>query len=172
MKTIDIADDIYEHLLRNVRTLGEDASSILRRLLNMPAASTAMPSAHVQSPQPKFAPAAASGVVAECIDHPRFHVERDAVGRFLFVLGWLNKKHPEKFSRVLGLSGRKRTYFARTADELEASGESVNAQRVPDSDYWVVTNNDTPKKKRILADVLQLLGYGPGDTNQFTKALE
>ena len=178
MKTIDISDDIYEHLLKNVKTLGEDASSILRRLLNVPLATPQTPQTRptlVQSAAPEVVrqvPEGASGAVAECLNHPRFHVERDAVGRFLFVLGWLQKKHPDRFPRVLGLRGRKRTYFARTADELEASGESVNAQRVPDSEYWVITNNDTPKKRRIIADVMRLMGYGPGDGNQVARALE
>jgi negative modulator of initiation of replication len=175
MKTITVGDDIYDHLLKNVSTIGEDASSILRRLLHVPQNHPVTAPHTTRSGQPeivKQGTQAATTGVAECLTHSRFHVEREAVGRFLFVLGWLHQRHPDKFHCVLDLCGRKRKYFAHSADELEASGESVNAQRVPDSKYWVITNNDTPKKKRILADVMRLLGYAAGDIDQMAPALD
>ena len=170
-----IDDDIYDHLVKNVKTLGEDASSILRRLLDLPHSSVAATDRSVQSLQSEASKQnvqPGNGAVTECLNHSRFNVERNAVGRFLFALGWLQKRNPDKFQCVLDLSGRTRKYFARSANELEASGESVNAQRVPDSQYWVITNNDTPKKKRVLADVMGLLGYRTGDINQLTAALD
>jgi len=36
MKTILIDDDLHSFLLRNTKEIGEDASSIIRRLLNLP----------------------------------------------------------------------------------------------------------------------------------------
>ena len=165
MKTINIADDIYDHLVKNTREIAEDASSILRRLLRLPTPASAFTPLAGRSEQ------SPNGAVAECLNHPRFHVERDAVGRFLFLLGWLHQKHSDKFARVLEITGRRRKYFARSADELEESGTSVNPQKIPNSNIWVITNNDTPKKRRMLSDVMRLLGYGPGDINIATSAV-
>ena len=36
MKTIEIEDDVYAHLLQNAEKIGESASEILRRLLEIP----------------------------------------------------------------------------------------------------------------------------------------
>jgi negative modulator of initiation of replication len=165
MKTIQIDNDIYEHLLRNVRTLGEDASSILRRLLGIKIQThSVVPNAPttIQSPSS----------VDDCIQNPRFQMEREAVGKFLFALSWLNKKHEEQFKGVLQLRGRSRQYFAQSADALEQTGNSVNPQRIPDSHYWVITNNDTPKKQRMLLDVMRLLGYPMSDAVRLADALE
>jgi negative modulator of initiation of replication len=37
MRRIEIDEDIYQHLCRHTQDIGESASSILRRLLNLPA---------------------------------------------------------------------------------------------------------------------------------------
>lgn len=80
--------------------------------------------------------------------------------RLLSLLSWLHGADPEGFEKVLELSGHKRRYFARTAAELRASGNSVNPKRIPGADFWVVTNNDTASKKRLIAQVLAVMGYG------------
>ncbi|CAN5737822.1 replication initiation negative regulator SeqA [soil metagenome] len=173
MQTIEVEDDVYFYLVKNISRIGEDASSILRRLLKIPVNAPVAPRV-VSNPESNTetrSVPAPSGGIGDCLNHPHFRVERDAVGQFLFILAWLQKKHPDTFSRVLGLRGRVRTYFARSARDLEATGESVNPQRIPSTDYWVVTNNDTPKKKRILADVLKLLGYSPMDIIHAVDAL-
>ncbi|MBT3256239.1 MAG: hypothetical protein HN366_07265 [Deltaproteobacteria bacterium] len=37
--------------------------------------------------------------------------------------------------------------------------------------YWVVTNNDTPKKRCMLEDVLQILGYSKAAIEEAVSAL-
>jgi negative modulator of initiation of replication len=108
----------------------------------------------------------------ECILEPQFRFERDAVGRFLFILSWLHKRHSKDFAKVLDIRGRSRRYFATSANALEESGTSVNPQKIPNSSYWVVTNNDTPKKGRILYSVAYRLGYPPGDAIRLGEALD
>jgi negative modulator of initiation of replication len=71
----------------------------------------------------------------------------------------LHRQHPDTFARVERVRGRKRLYFAKDEQTLANSGVSVNPQRIPGTDYWVATNNDTDKKKEILAQVLRTLNY-------------
>jgi negative modulator of initiation of replication len=171
MKTIQIDDDVHNYLIRNVREIGEDASAILRRLLKLPdnrtpnkleatAPIASATSTHSKSP------------IEECISNSRFQAEADAVGRFLSALSWLYKKHQREFSKGLNLRGRSRHYFANSPDILEKSGNSVNPQKIPDSPYWVITNNDTPKKQRILWSVMRLLGYSSAEGYRLGDALE
>lgn len=164
MKTVQIEDDLYTYLLKNIKFIGEDASSILRRLLGLGATANKGSEGHTGlEHKPK--------VLEECIESHFFKKERDAVGRFLAALSWLSQKHPSDFEKVLDIRGRIRLYFARSPDELQESGNSVMPQRIPNSPYYVVTNNDTPKKKRILNDVLRVLGYSSLDRNQLCDAL-
>ena len=166
MKTIQIDDDIYQHL-KTAGELGENASSILRRLLNLPHQRGVVRA----SEGPRNGQSQRQNAIDECLNDHRFRVERDAVGKFLYLLGWLRQRHPAEFSRVLEIRGRSRKYFGRSENELVESGESVNPQKIPNSDFWVVTNNDTPKKGRILSDVMRLFGYGAGEINLARGAL-
>jgi negative modulator of initiation of replication len=79
----------------------------------------------------------------------------------LSILSFLHKENPDKFSSLLSLEGRKRRYIAKSERELDDSGTSVNPKKIPYTDYWVVTNNDTNNKKLLLRQVLTLLGYSP-----------
>jgi negative modulator of initiation of replication len=170
MKTLQIEDDIYNHLLQNVSFIGEDASSILRRLLRIEAdrhTGRGNRSKH----QGPIVNGDGPSSVDDCIQHHRFQTEREAVGKFLFALSWLAQKHGDDFRKVLDIQGRKRRYFADSCEAIEESGSSVMPQEIPNTGYWVATNNDTPKKKRMLRDVLQVLGYSPGDCNRLTDAL-
>jgi negative modulator of initiation of replication len=149
MKTIEIDDDIYEHLLRDTKQIGESASGILRRLLN------------IQKPNGKFKQGSTAGKsdLHECLSDPIFLSQSSVVGKLLAILSFLYKKDPSDFGKILNIKGRNRKYFGRDKDELDKSGKNVYPQRIPDTPYWITTNNDTPKKKRMLQDVLRTLGY-------------
>ncbi len=87
---------------------------------------------------------------------------RDTKDRFLAILSWLHKRHPKEFGEIttrINKRGRIRKYFASSREDLEKSGRSVNAKEIPESNWWVVTNNDTKHKKDILRDVLRMLNY-------------
>ena len=155
METIEIEDDVYEHLRQNSR-IGETASQILRRLLRIPQASSPAIPSRIGFKTP---PSQATTPLAKFLESPQFLVQSDAVGKFLTILGWLFREDQQKFKMVLGISGSKRRYFASNEVDLEKSGNSVMPKRIPGTAYFVVTNNDTPKKKRMLADVMRVLGY-------------
>lgn len=161
MRTIEIEDDVYKYLLQNTTRIGESASQILIRLLHIPGHQSRR-SVHVGGSNTEL---------SECLDAPGFKAQSDVTGKFLYILSYLHKKDPEQFKKVLAISGRRRKYFALSSQELEESGSNVHPKQIPDSDFWVITNADTPKKRRMIEDVLKLLGYSDDAVKQATRAL-
>ncbi len=182
MKSIEIDDDLYAFIAGQTKHIGENASDILRRLLmpespapaaeaatpdDLPAepavalSATAMPaSADTGADAP--VPAAvtqASGDILEQVTEGALATFSKRVDQFLFVLAQLHKQHPQAFSAVEQIRGKNRTYFATSKEALLKNGSSTNPKAIPDSPYWVVTNNNTAKKIAMLEQVLQKLGY-------------
>ena len=89
----------------------------------------------------------------------KFKYSKGVVGRFLTILSWIAKDKTEEFSQVTNISGRGRLYFANNREILEKSGLNVNPKQIPNTQFWVITTTDTPKKQRMLKDVMTLLGY-------------
>ena len=180
MPKIEIEQDIYDHLLKNTQEIGESASSILRRLLKLnagkdpaqtrpvivtPAPMPTIPDRPEAQPRPT-APLGANRTPE------RLAQKHKAVDRFLTLLGWLHDEHKEGFAKVLRVEGSQRRYFARSAGELNASGNSVHPTQIPGSGYWVITNNDTPKKARMIDDVLQALSVPFHQRTRWVQAVK
>ncbi|NVK24500.1 MAG: replication initiation negative regulator SeqA [Gammaproteobacteria bacterium] len=161
MKTIHIEDDLYQYIASQTQNIGESASEILRRLLlgdaNAPVPEVAVSVETDNSEQSE--PLAQSNSVFDLINKEEVATQKGAVGRFLFLLSALHRAHPENFQKVLEVKGRERNYFAKSAEELEAHGSSIKPKQIPDSEYWVVTNNNTPRKKLIINEAAIALGY-------------
>jgi negative modulator of initiation of replication len=145
VKTIVIEDDLYAHLLSHTREIGESASSIIRRLIGLS--------------EVKGKTALEIHDAFDFLKTPQLFRHLTNTQRFLFILSWAYRKHPEQFERVLLLEGRRRRYFAKDAASLNERGSSVNPRPIPDSPFWVSTNNSTAMKMQILADVFDMLGY-------------
>lgn len=161
MRTIEIEDDVYDYMLRNAEQIGESATEILRRLLGI-AAQGGKTTGKVVYDQTE---------ISECLNDSAFQAMSNAVKKFLFILSYIHKKDPDKFKKVLELSGTQRKYFALSSKELEESGSSVYPKKIPNSPFWVVTNNDTTKKTQMLVHVLTLLGYSQKAVTQVAIAL-
>jgi len=160
MKTIEIDDDVYEHLLQNTIQIGETASQILRRLLGIPGGSI------TEEPVKS-----SNTVLSECLNSPTFKAKRTMIDKFLYILSFVHKRDPEQFEKVLAISGWSRKYFAHSSQELKESGRSVYPRQIPDSQFWVITNTDTRQKRRMMQEVLKLLGYNIEDIKQAVEAL-
>ncbi|MFZ0980588.1 MAG: hypothetical protein WAN23_14405 [Candidatus Acidiferrales bacterium] len=173
MMAIEVEDDIYEFLRQQQTTFSEGASEVLRRLLKL---NSAVPStAQAPSPNAGLPPEALNRMLQQHKDEmaadpkkkalwdflrgPEFTAERNAVGKFLSLLAFLQRENRDRFAAVQGISGRSRKYFAKNESDLEQSGNSVHPKRIPASEYWVVTNNSTESKVELLLQVLRLLGY-------------
>jgi negative modulator of initiation of replication len=187
MKNIQIEEDLYHYIASQTQNIGESASEILRRLLlgdaNAPTpkiaeaitppvtqekvpetTQEAEPKIQEQNVENLTAKAKVETVIEEgsvfnFINQEEVTTQKGAVGRFLFLLSALHRAHPKNFIKVLEVKGRERDYFAESSQELEAHGSSIKPKEIPDSSFWVVTNNNTPRKKLIINGAALALGY-------------
>ncbi|WP_371185926.1 replication initiation negative regulator SeqA [Thalassotalea maritima] len=213
MKTIEIDDELYQYIAGNTKFIGESASDILRRLLQldrnqdiehtMPVAAT-RPEAeavaeHSDSDETVSDVARADDIeqdnvevvqasdtaaplssenktseiqnVFDLINKEELAAQRGAVGRFLLILSNLYRVHKGEFEQVLDIRGRDRLYFAKSDEALREAGSSTKPKLIPNSEYWVITNSNTTKKKRMLTDVAVALGYAASDAERIREML-
>jgi len=175
MKTIQIEEDLYQYIASNTQEIGESASAILRRLLLDKQHQQPRPAVVLEPLNSSVETENVGQVenndtrvsvnldtatsVFNLLNKEEVATQKGAVGRFLFILSALNRSHPNNFNKVLDVKGRERNYFATSAQELEASGSSIKPKQIPQSEFWVVTNNNTPRKKLIITEVAAALGY-------------
>lgn len=183
MKKIDIDDELYQYIASNTQSIGESASTILRRLLNIHGendlvvpekptlpASTDEVAASGQSsevtavienkkPAPVTQLTQQHANVFNILNKEELAMQKGVVGRFLFILSALHRTHKTDFSAVLDVQGRDRVYFATSKEALVNSGSSMNPKNITDSEYWVMTNSNTTRKKMMLHEVALGLGY-------------
>lgn len=161
MRTIEIDDDVFFYLNGASRSLNTSIGQVVRDLINP--AETTFP----RGPKPVAKPQGTAGdqrsprdvALSDYVRSPGFLANRSVVDQFLSVLSFLHKQNPDKFELLTSLEGRTRKYIAKSEQELEASGTSVNPKQIPHSNFWVVTNNDTNNKRMLLKQALTLLGY-------------
>lgn len=193
MKNIEIDDELYLHIVSNTQAIGENASSILRRLLKLETATPQAVSstnhdakAIKQTPLSKI-PADggitsndtntiakrdnSSESVFNFINKEELAMQRGAVGRFLLILAALYRAHPRQFNVVTEICGRDRLYFAHTEAELAASGSSTKPKQIPQSPFWVMTNSNTTRKKMMLTKAATSLGYNQLEVEKIRELL-
>jgi SeqA protein C-terminal domain len=80
--------------------------------------------------------------------------------RLTLILSYLYQQAPAKFDEVVAtIHGTKRTYFGRTAEEVESTGSSTRAMRIPHSPWFVNVNNPHDLKARIIERVMRKMGF-------------
>lgn len=181
MRTIEIDNELYRFLLNNAEEIGEDASSILRRLLALPRDSAE------EEPGDGGAPFNSGGVPpadenpGERSDRNRAFEQFLSSGdllsadtvtmRFLTILGFLYRQNQDGFEVLREIRGRHRLYFGTSAEQLERSGTSVQPQRIPGTPYWVMTNAPNRQKREILVEAVSRLGYPEALQQQVREVL-
>jgi negative modulator of initiation of replication len=193
MKNIEIDDDLYLHIVANTQFIGENASSILRRLLKLNETTqqavlleesakkdileeplsedTVNNETGISEPSEIEALDNSSESVFNFINKEELAMQRGAVGRFLLILAALYRAHPNRFRVVTEICGRDRLYFANSEAELAASGSSTKPKQIPDSPFWVLTNSNTTRKKMMLTKAATSLGYNDGDVEKIRELL-
>ncbi len=160
MKTIEIDEELYHFIAGQTKHIGEDASSILRRLLkfNKPTSSKTIPVPQTESNY---------SVIDELIKSERFTKERSTISRFLAVLGALYNYNPALFSiAATSLHGRKRQYLAKDEKSLETSGKNTNPREIIGTPYWVISNTNTARKILIIESIMSDMGISESMINQ------
>lgn len=80
-----------------------------------------------------------------------FQQESKAVVRFLSILTVLYRTNPEGFALATeSLQGRTRVYFARDEGTLLMAGNHTKPKQIPETPYWVITNNNSGRKLLML----------------------
>ncbi|MBE8167663.1 MAG: replication initiation negative regulator SeqA [Shewanella sp.] len=169
MKYIEVDEELYRYIASKTESIGESASDILRRLLGLKVHNN-----DIKKPQEVYQPSFDSDKKVEKIvqkvntvntvdfvslfNKPEIEKQKGAVGRFLYVLTCLQHSLPNQFDQVLKIQGRGRLYFATSKEALIKASKSANPKQISSSDYWVITNNNTAKKRALFVEALVLLG--------------
>ena len=196
MKTITVDDELYAFIASQTKHIGESASDILRRILIEEMGLTKGVNSHVdvtkpaqvtkavreinkvkksESVKPEPQKSELSGKVVDAtslfslLNEEQFKQPMSKVERFLMMLGALHQTHPQRFDTVLEIKGKGRLYFAQSKDALLKSGSSTNPKAIPDSSFWVVTNNNTDKKCTMLLKTAEVLGYSDANLDRLGK---
>ncbi|RKS85098.1 negative regulator of replication initiation SeqA [Orbus hercynius] len=149
MKTIEIDDDLYQYIARQTCHIGEDASSILRRLL-------AIESYQVTAATPtQFGDFSA---LVALVKSDEFVNQKKLVNRFLSILAVLYTCNHSLFSvAAASLHGSKRRYLADDEQTLLRSGNNTKPKLIPNTPYWVVTNSNTARKIFIIESLMNTM---------------
>ncbi|WJG08236.1 replication initiation negative regulator SeqA [Aliiglaciecola sp. LCG003] len=195
MKTITIDEELYAFIASQTKHIGESASDILRRILIDELGLVAGEDPRVDVTKPKQVTKAVreinkaknqsqqsahkpvDGVVDAAdlfnlLSADKFKQAMSKVERFLLMLSALHHAHPIHFDAVLNIKGKGRLYFAQSKDELLQSGSSTNPKQIPDSEFWVVTNNNTAKKRTMLLNAADALGYSKSSMDRLVKMFD
>ena len=169
MKKIEIDDELYQYIASNTQSIGESASDILRRLLKLsPSTLNEDNNEQFDKKEDNSTTVDLQSVTKVTTQHANvFNIlnkeelamQKGVVGRFLFILSALHRTHKSMFDSVLEIKGRDRIYFAKSKEALLESGSSMNPKNIADSEYWVMTNSNTTRKKMMLHEVAIGLGY-------------
>ena len=168
MKTIEIDDELYQYIAGQTKKIGESASDILRRLLlgDKPLAAAIEVETTVAEPVVQ-----AKSTIFDLINKQDLQAESSVVGRFLFILSTMARAHKKQFNKVLDIKGRNRLYFGRSAEELSEAGSSTNPKQIPNTEFWVITNSNTTRKKMMLTETAIKLGYSEQDAERIRDLL-
>lgn len=185
MKTIELEDDLYRYIASETKDIGESASDILRRLLNVPGErknsvpEVAVPQRDitdthspieqtVAKPQPKSTPTPMPAVVSnsalpsnidKLIKSKQFAEITVSVTKFIQILSVLYAENPAGFDAATAIKGRKRIYFAKSESELLSSGSTTKPRKIENTPYWVITNTNTGRKRNIVTQLMAEMGF-------------
>ncbi|MDP8169719.1 replication initiation negative regulator SeqA [Pasteurella skyensis] len=174
MKKIEVDDELYHYIASRTQSIGETASDILRRLLRLPAAPK--PFVLIQEDMinelknlVKESPKAKKEAQAKDLEFLLKHLDKvlkssefidetKVVKRFLMILAALYFAAPQRFAYgTENIQGSERIYFAKDAETILSTGSGVRAKRIPDSPFWVITNNNTARKGLILVKLMEAM---------------
>lgn len=192
MKKIIIDDELYAFIASKTEDIGESASEILRRILIKDHGLKAGEAKSVDVSEAVEVTVAVTEInktkkkdslesqlngnsvvnatgVFNMLSVPSLKADMTKVERFLLILSALHGAHLDQFSKILEIKGKGRLYFAQNKEALLSSGSSTNPKPIPDSSYWVVTNNNTVKKRSMLTEVAKTLGYSDNNIKKLSQ---
>ncbi len=177
MKTIEVDEDLYRYIAGQTEHIGESASDILRRLLNIdgitpPTSQAAEATASAPKPErqePVGIVVSKDAAKPESVDAVKvmrsllisdeFAASNKAVDRFMQVLSSLYHINSASFAEATQVKGRTRVYFADNEAVLLASGKTTKPRLIPGTPFWVITNNNTDRKRQMVDQLMTRMGF-------------
>ncbi|MFT4995453.1 MAG: negative modulator of initiation of replication [Paraglaciecola sp.] len=165
MKSIEIDDDLYVFIASQTQHIGESATDILRRLI-MPESVVAGVIRPARGNTPFIPTPIGNEMTFSHIEQETLNELSKIVDRFLYILAAIYRVHSEHFDLVLQVQGPHSLYFAKDKESLIAVRSTTNPKQIPDSGFWIVSNNNTARKISILSEVADVFGYSATDKNR------
>ncbi|TKI05449.1 replication initiation negative regulator SeqA [Martelella alba] len=164
MKTIELDEDLYRYIASHTQHIGESASDILRRMLNVKAPAEAGPERAAPAAKPadtvSAPPRDRVRAMRELLLSDDYAEQRKAVDRFMLVLSTLYTLSPSEFAEAAELlHGRTRTYFAGDERTLLQNGSHTKPKQVPGTPYWVITNTNTGRKRGMVEHIMLAMQF-------------
>jgi negative modulator of initiation of replication len=181
MKTIEVDEDLYCYIASQTRHIGESASEILRRLLNVDGQSsepsnadsaefsrpTAESNQLISEPNGLVVSKDAGNryatdgvkVIRELLISDEFAEQKKVIDRFMLVLTTLYGIDSVSFSEAIQVKGRKRFYFADNEQTLLDGGTTTKPKAIPHTPFWVITNTNTSRKQQMVEQVMMRMNF-------------
>lgn len=101
------------------------------------------------------------------VSSQRFTNMNTAIERFMTVLSNLYHADSHRFETAIQAEAsaqqhekaRTRLYFADNPDILLASGKTTKPKPIPDTPFWVITNNNTKRKRQMVEHLMQRMEF-------------
>lgn len=90
--------------------------------------------------------------------------------RYLSILAALYRGGSARFNESAPkVRGRIRTYFARSRDEIESTGQSNSAGEVPDTPWYASINNSEFRRSDIVRELMGHMGFSYDYTRMVSR---
>ena len=193
MKTIEVDEELYRYIAGQTRHIGESASDILRRLLNVDgqvdasvtAQQVSVKTSQLESSHPLTG---SNGLVVskdaakahmvdsvkamrELLISDEFADQKKVIDRFMLVLSNLYGIDSVGFSEAIQVKGRKRVYFADNEQTLLDGGTTTKPRAIPRTPFWVITNTNTSRKQQMVEQVMTRMNFPVELIEKVTNAI-
>ncbi|KEY91209.1 seqA protein [Candidatus Photodesmus blepharus] len=180
MKIIEVDEDLYHYIAAQTKHIGESASDILRRLLSVDG--NLMDSIELIEPTKQDTTANEDekqniqlivGVkeIRSLLISDEFIRSKKAIDRFMLVLSRLYHINPESFAEAAQVKGRTRVYFADNEKILLAHGNTTKPKVIPNTHFWVITNNNTSRKRQMVEQLMMKMSFPLGLIRKVSNAI-
>ena len=171
MKTIEVDDDLYRYIASHTHHIGESASDILRRMLNI-SVKNAESNGHEAYLSLPVSMAGKAENITESQAEARnrsirallisddYAQQKKAVQRFIMILAQLYQIDPPAFARTAeSLQGRTRLYFSSDKQSLLQHGVHTKPKQITNTPYWVITNTNSARKCSMIEHIMLSMNF-------------
>ncbi|EMS1061832.1 replication initiation negative regulator SeqA [Providencia stuartii] len=170
MKTIEVDEELYRYIASHTLHIGESASDILRRMLNLKSGQPVQvvkelgneqpPQQAVETKKTAITPQNPVRVMRELLLSDAYAEKSKAIDRFMLILSTLYSLDSTVFANATeSMHGRTRVYFAGDEQTLLAAGKQSKPRHIPGTPFWVITNTNTNRKRSMVEAIMQEMQF-------------